>query len=381
MAQIPLPIGGIGEITISATTDGKIRARCYYRNLTGERVRVEARGKTETAAKRNLKARIAEKNKALSTSKDTFATIATKWLEHTKNTKNLRPRSLEIYGKSTAIINAHIGTIRLDTITKAHVITALDEIYAHTPGTYRNVLSVTNQIFKYAATRGIIESSPLAFYEPLPAKKFEVTAFTLPELRHVQELATAYQHRPDTTFPLGDVVELMTATAARPGETLATALADVDLTQGTVRVENTTVVDDQGRTIVQEGGKEHKKLEMQLPASTLNMLRRRLSDAKPGQVWLFPRNDGQPPAHSSLTQAWRLAIKPHYPQSSPKIIRKSIATLTANADSLDAAAQALGHSNSEVTAKHYVVRDDVVRVDITHVTSHISGTTPPDKNP
>ncbi|MGB6246141.1 tyrosine-type recombinase/integrase, partial [Gordonia sp. (in: high G+C Gram-positive bacteria)] len=172
---------------------------------------------------------------------------------------------------------------------------------------------------------------------------------------------------------LPDIVDLAVATGCRTSEILALRFQDVDFAADpvTVTVTGTLVrVAGQG-TIRQPFTKTdagHRTLT--LPGFAETVLRDRLRDRRLGVTdgVVFPGDDGGLLTANAVQREWRLCRDlAGFPGLELRALRRSVATLIAEAAGVDAAAAQLGHHGTAVTEKHYIARKAAVVPNLTEL--------------
>lgn len=199
----------------------------------------------------------------------------------------------------------------------------------------------------------------------LPASKQKpVQALSVDEVTVLRKALRSWAddptgHKRSTDIP--DAVDLMLATGMRVGEVLALRWSDVDLgEQPTVTVSGTLTYSRgkglrrQPRTKTEAG---HRIIP--LPAFAVDVLLRRSVEAVPTEtnaVFASGRGTYLWPNNVRRTLRTALADVEALHGVSPHTLRRSVATLVDAEATLEQAAAVLGHSGTQVTAKHYVAK-------------------------
>jgi hypothetical protein len=97
-----LAVGTFGEVMFLAKPNGSVEARARYRDWDGKRREVQATGKTERAAERILKAKLADRtlsqpSEVELTAGASFAALGEDWLEDLTMEGRVAQRTLENY--------------------------------------------------------------------------------------------------------------------------------------------------------------------------------------------------------------------------------------------------------------------------------------------
>lgn len=160
-----------------------------------------------------------------------------------------------------------------------------------------------------------------------------------------------------TAQDLGDLVDVMLATGCRIGEALALRWSEVDLDEHVVYLTG-TVVREKGVALFRQDMTKGKKPRGHLvPAFAVTMLARRAAEVSPGELDLvFPSWRSGLREVTTVDKQWRAfrERRTEWDRITPKTFRKSVRTVVERGADIEAAAVQLGHSNSAVTAKHYV---------------------------
>jgi integrase len=155
-------------------------------------------------------------------------------------------------------------------------------------------------------------------------------------------------------------------TGVRRGELLALRLGDVDLDNGTLRIERSLEETKVGGLRFKEPKTVHGRRTLSLPPETVPILRehrRRLLETRfalgvgrpDDETLLFANIDGTPRSPSNLTAAWRWACKAlGLPQVGFHALRHTHASaLIAAGVDIVMVSNRLGHANPTITLKVY----------------------------
>lgn len=249
--------------------------------------------------------------------------------------------------------------------------------------------SVLTQMFALAVRHDALAINPMREVRRCPRRHGEVQALSLAQARELLRLTAAHQAGvardarglalggPRRTPDLHDLVVLLLGTGIRIGEALALEWADVDLAAEVpwVRVAATIVEPRRdaatGQVFVavlhrQPTTKTGTTRTVALPEATVAMLRRRRRCAgrRTGAVftdrdggWLWPNN-----VRAKLR---RVVAGTDLAGISPHTLRRTVATMVAHGDGLDAARDLLGHRHPSVTTRHYIANVERV-IDARH---------------
>jgi integrase len=224
--------------TIVPKGSGKWLVRLYAGTnpATGRRMyRSQLVRGTKAEAKRALvEMQRAKVNRTLAgPTSDTVGEYLLRWLDTTK-AQRVCERTLRHYRYlATHYIVPQVGAIRLQRLTadqvQEYVVAPLAERVS--PRTVRMAVGLLSQAMKAARGRGVIPQNPVELCELPAGPRPEMHALAAADVRRLLEATKA--------SPLHALFLLAVDTGARPGELLALRWADVDLAEGTLRIERT----------------------------------------------------------------------------------------------------------------------------------------------
>lgn len=153
--------------------------------------------------------------------KERFADIIDDFIEMYARPKNRSWKEAQrILKKNVA---PRIGRMRIEDITRHHIIDILDEIVARGAPTQANrVLSHTRKLFNWALDRGMVDYSPVFGIKPPAKDKSRDRVLTDEELRR---LWPAWS---DIGWPFGPLFKLLLITGQRRGEVSSMKWSDID---------------------------------------------------------------------------------------------------------------------------------------------------------
>ena len=289
----------------------------------------------------------------------------------------------------SAIINPRLGGLRL---TEART-GVVDETLARVDlsgRTTRVARSVLAQMFALAVRHDALVN-PMREVRPSPRRPRAVKALSVEQARDLLRLTRSHQDgvaRDDAGLLLGgaprtsdlhDVVLLLLGTGMRIGEALALEWTDFDLHADIpyVRVDATMVEPRRdaasGQVFVaglhrQPMTKTGTARTIALPGAADEMLKRRRAGlikdherhpvfAHAGGGWLWP-NNVRTKLRGVVAGTPLVGVSPH-------TLRRTVGTLVAHNEGLDAARDILGHRDPSVTARHYIAETGRL-VDVRH---------------
>ncbi|HWV78937.1 MAG TPA: site-specific integrase [Isoptericola sp.] len=348
------------------------KAHTRFRDSDGVTRLVEAWGASGAAAERALTSTLTERA-ARTDSTVTAATrlhaLAEFWLRTDVRPSTTRgTRTKDKYDSITrTVIVPAIGQLMLRECTAGRLDRFLRTTAAEHPANARTARSCLTQMFSVAVREGALGANPAKETSSIrtePATE-GVDVLTLDEVRTIRKLVYADPWAVDRD--LHHLVDVMLGTSARIGEVLALRWSDVNLDAGTVAITGTIIPKTSNMPQHRQPFPKSRKHRVQrLPRPTRDVLALRLATVPAGEHDLvFPPQGKTPYRDPSNTGAqlrtWRERQEghPELDRVTSHFFRRTGATEVERAAGLDVAAKQLGHSNSQVTARHYVQRVDL----------------------
>ena len=371
MPRPPLPIGSWGKISRDQPSPGVHRAMCRFRDFDGVTRKVEARSTTGAKAERELIAKLQDRaapaGQDIHSSMRVSALVPIWWAEFEDkdraiNTRRRYRETLDLH------ILPGVGSLRIRECTVSALDRFLKALRASSgDGAAKVAKSVLSGVLALAVRHGAMDSNPLRDVAPVPTKRSTVRALTVNEVVALRAGLAAWQseeqpnRRHRRTTDLLDVVDLMLATGCRISEALALRWSDVNLGETpTVTIAGAVIVDPDRGVVLQDHPKSSgSRQTYRLPQFAVNMLLRRQIEQLEGNTYdvVFPSSTGTLRDPSNFRKQWRTARQAlGFEWVTPHTFRKSVGTILANTQGLAAASRQLGHSNEQITAKHYVQR-------------------------
>lgn len=371
MPRPPLPIGSWGKISRDQPSPGVHRAMCRFRDFDGVTRKVEARSTTGAKAERELIAKLQDRaapaGQDIHSSMRVSALVPIWWAEFEDkdraiNTRRRYRETLDLH------ILPGVGSLRIRECTVSALDRFLKALRASSgDGAAKVAKSVLSGVLALAVRHGAMDSNPLRDVAPVPTKRSTVRALTVNEVVALRAGLAAWQseeqpnRRHRRTTDLLDVVDLMLATGCRISEALALRWSDVNLGETpTVTIAGAVIVDPDRGVVLQDHPKSSgSRQTYRLPQFAVNMLLRRQVEQLEGNSYdvVFPSSTGTLRDPSNFRKQWRTARQAlGFEWVTPHTFRKSVGTILANTQGLAAASRQLGHSNEQITAKHYVQR-------------------------
>lgn len=368
MPRERLPVGTTGQVAIRNIGPRKYVATARIRDTDGKVRQVKAtsttKGKAEQKLRNNIAARIPPTSGNL-TGNTTVAEAAAKWIEGYRGATG----TLTQYKRSVSKhIAPQIGAYRITELSASRVKTFINAVSAQSgEASARQARNVLRQVMDMCVGDDLIRSNPVAATKPPKPKKTDFTALTGSEIQAIrdhiiswgQEKTMGPRRRADLLL---DFLDVLAGTGARPGEVLALRWGDVDFTQETVTISGTIVRAD-GKLMRQDKPKsESSKRSVKLSPVTVQVLRlRRAREATLDRTapvfasrvgrWIEPQN---------MQRIWTSARAGGFETVTFRDYRKAVATLLKKVLGVEAAAEQLGHSSSQITSRYYVEKAGMV---------------------
>ncbi len=380
MARPPLPVGTWGAIRTEQLGPNRHCARARFRDYDGTTRDVEATGPTGPAAIRALKEKLRDRvapNDDEITRETYVNTLADLWIEEITAEERVTPQTINNYKTSLKLILPALGKLRIREASVGRLDKFLREVAKDRPAAAKNAKVALGLMFALAVRRGALTTNPVRETGRLRKPRRTVRALTSEDLDGVRTAIRQWQQPtpgkpgPRHTGDLADIVDLMLATGARIGEVLAIRWEDIDLgaEHPTVTICGTIVFLKGKGFFRQEWTKSDAGYRtVVLPRFAVGMLITRkitcdenLHDAaftSRRGTWLSPPN---------VRRQWRQArADTGLEWVTPHTFRRTVATLIDDEANADNAAAQLGHSNKEITKKHYIVKP-AVAPDSSHI--------------
>lgn len=353
----PLPIGTYGEINTRRLPTGKWVARAYYRDDTGKRRDITARGKNKAAATRALKTKISEHQQAGFTGDTWLRDFAQAWLTDYK--KTVSEGSATVFERTVKNYITPAGNIRLREITVPWLdarITAAIESKGKLggPAAAARLRTAYKMILTEAVRQGALRENPGMHTRAVPQKKRKPKALTADQLRKLRKNVHAYYqanpHKPEAAWAPG-IIDFMAGTGVRPGEAIALTWEALNLPEAQATIKATMVMHD-GQPTYREGTKTGNDRIVLLP----EWLVKSLEGRERTHELVFASRTGGIISHSALGDSFKRSVGEEFREYSPKILRATVATLIEREQGLEAAALQLGHETTMTTRGSYVER-------------------------
>lgn len=376
MSRAPLDPGTWGEISCTATSTDSYLARVRARREDGSLFRKSKSGRTKTEAKRALIAAV----KVELTRRDpvrselgpdtTVSHLAAHYIaDPSRDSLAVGTIAEENRITSKYFVNGPLGAQNVERIRVSDVKAWFLTLRA-TPSAARNGLIVLRKLLDIAVEHDLIQVNVARTFRPKKVKQARVVeAVSVDDFAALRAAIVRYIERddrrgPKPTTPLLDVLDVMIGTSARIGEAVGLRWTDVNLAGADPTVAiNGTVIERAGapKFYQQHPKSEAGRRTIRIPKFVAEILAARREQADPDAVYVFETKSGRPNGPQDIhrmlrnVEAWAGLsddINPHD-------LRRTVATLVAESQGIDAAARTLGHSRSRVTEKSYIQRPNL----------------------
>ncbi|SEN81322.1 tyrosine-type recombinase/integrase [Cryobacterium luteum] len=378
MARQRLTIGTFGDINTRQTPTGRYEARTRYRDWDGHARLVQATGATANAAKRALKAKLADRDlfqpaDTALTPDSLFKDLVTYWLEDidledriSRTTRNLYERNMR------TLVSPSFDNLALREIGVARCDKFIKQLAKLSYSRAKQARVVLRLALELAVRHEVLPRNPMDHVARLHREPHVPNALTAPEVNVIRaaiahwESAANHISGPKPDGQLGAIIEVMLGTSARIGEVLAIRRRDIDITSAvpSIRLAGTIVSRNGELTFRQDHPKTAKSTRVvALPTFTADAVRRRL--AKVGSLGLdgllFQSRDGTPLTTANVRRQLRQVLEGAGINGvTPHMFRRTVATAVNTNASIELAAELLGHTDTRVTVMHYIQRSELV---------------------
>lgn len=375
MGRPPLPLGTWGSISTREVAPGTYMARTRYRDFDGVTRLVERRGSSKAAATRALREALATRPTPVGaglSADSRVKLLADQFFADARTAGKPSERSLRQYeGTWRRRLAPAIGELRISEATTGLLNSVIGSIQRTHPQSAVQAYSLLRQIMGVAVRMDILTVNPADGVKTPGVPLKQVRALTNDELTRLRRNIAAWQSEAGRPDYLLDLVDVMLGTGIRISDLCALRWENVDLDSRTILLDSHVVRADGGWEVVPGSKSRSSHRRLTIPPFTANALRDRR-----GRVtgnWVFPDHAGTTHAKpASVTKHWRRARGEEFDWAGTHVLRKTVANLIAQVVDLEAAANQLGHSSSNVTRRHYV--EVVNSVDMSTLLSKLSET-------
>ena len=337
------------------------------RDHTGQRRRrfVSFRG-TRKAAATELARLISQEavGEGIDPTRETLAEFAVRW-DRDWLSLNVSPKSLERYQQIIRLyVLPHIGGIRMQKLRAAHLV----ELYARlsrggghegqplAPASVGYVHRVLHRMLGHAHAWDIVATNVAGLVSPPSVPETEINILNEAQIGAVLRHLEGRSLRP--------IVALLLGTGCRRGEALALRWKDLDLDQGSVRIER-SIEETKGNLRVKEPKTRHGRRNVSIPPWLVAELRahrarqqeRRLALGQGGATpndLVFPRWDGSIRSPHGVSQKFAQAMTALGIDCTLHGLRHTaVSLLIAGGADILQISRRIGHANAATTLRIY----------------------------
>ncbi|MDR2565445.1 MAG: tyrosine-type recombinase/integrase [Bifidobacteriaceae bacterium] len=377
MSRPRVPIGTFGEILLIHRASGSVEARARYRDWDGKLREVQATAKTEAAAERALKSKLAERSllqpgAAAITPDSSFRELADYWFEDMELEGRVTRQTLDAYRRQmNNLVLPVFGNLTLREIGVARCDMFTKQLAKQSYSRAKQAKTVLRLAFALAVRHEVLLRNPMDGIGRLRKPPHAPDALTPQEVGAIRVAIRAWERGTVVSGPKPDgqlsaIIEVMLGTSARIGEALALRRRDVDIASAvpTVLIAG-TIVTPSGQTPYRQDHPKTAKSRrvVALPSFTAEAVRARLADLadRSPDALVFRSRNGTPLTPNNVRRQLRRVLDlAGVERANPHKFRRTAATEISNAADADLAAELLGHTDSRTTIAHYIHRDEMV---------------------
>lgn len=377
LARPRTPIGTFGKISHRRIKKGVCQARARYRDWDGKLRAVQCTGATKAAAELALKRKLSERSLfqpgfAGLSADSTFAKLVDYWLEDMEVEDRLSRITRNLYERNMrTLVAPSFAELTLREIGVARCDYFLKQLAKQSYNRARQARVVLRLALGLAVRHEVIPRNPMDHVSRLRRPARAPDAFEDSEIELIREAVREWEERKIVAGPkpdgqLGQIIEVLLGTSVRIGEVLAIRLRDLNLRGAipTVRITGTIVSRKGEPTHRQDHPKTSRSVRtIALPQFAVAAIRARLKKrlSIDPDALLFCNRNGDPLTTNNVRRRLRDVMdKAGLNGVTPHRFRRTGATAINKAGGIDLAAELLGHTDSRITAQHYIVRDDLV---------------------
>lgn len=377
VARPRTPIGTFGKISHRRIKKGVCQARARYRDWDGKLRAVQCTGATKAAAELALKRKLSERSLfqpgfAGLSADSTFAKLVDYWLEDMEVEDRLSRTTRNLYERNMrTLVAPSFAELTLREIGVARCDYFLKQLAKQSYNRARQARVVLRLALGLAVRHEVIPRNPMDHVSRLRRPVRAPDAFADSEIELIREAVRDWEERKIVAGPrpdgqLGQIIEVLLGTSVRIGEVLAIRIRDLNLRGAipTVRITGTIISRKGESTHRQDHPKTSRSVRtIALPQFAVAAIRARLKKrlSIDPDALLFCNRNGDPLTTNNVRRRLRDVMdKAGLNGVTPHRFRRTGATAINRAGGIDLAAELLGHTDSRITAQHYIVRDDLV---------------------
>lgn len=356
-----MSIGTFGRIRRTELAPGQWLAEARFRDRDGETRRVKATGTTGARAEAALREKLRTRRDQVFTAElspeSRVSELLSRWLievdgsDRTQQTKDYYRRAVE------QVVSPGVGNLRIRELNAQRV----DGFLRTLPARVRDARTVLRQASSMAVRFGLLEYNPVNDTYVPPKPRGKPRALTAEDIEVLLGRITAWQAAqsfgPARGYDLVEQFTMLLATGTRIGELLALRWDDVEHLDDPTIPATVTVAG----TLISGGSRQSWTKTasgyrtMTLPEFGRQALLRQRDRGLPFDL-IFPNRLGKPRSVSNVRTHWRHIRGEDYSWVTPHTFRRTVATMVERAYGADHAAKQLGHSDPDVTRRHYIER-------------------------
>jgi integrase len=337
---------GNWRIRIETKENGE--RRFAYEVVKGDRTSAEARAV-------ELRASLAggETVPLIGTTK--FRDFAETWIRRKAGLREFTPASADVYRKHLRLVDAHLGDLRIasvsaDDVERAYVALLTRRPEPYSPNTVRAIDGLLRRLFRDAIELSAVRHNPMMRVRaPKKAPGKTATIFAPRLMSLIAELDSM------TNTGLGFVVRFAIASGCRRGEICGLKWSDVDWEAGTVNIRRSVGWNPDTRLYEERAPKTHAgNRTIALPEKLMAEFRERRETAMSDYV--FEDREGTRRSPSALSiQISKLLTKHDLGDFTLHDLRHAHATVLLNQGRMSpkAVSNRLGHSDVTTTLRTY----------------------------
>ncbi|MEX3609724.1 site-specific integrase [Rothia sp. LK2588] len=311
---------------------------------------VQATGRTRAAAEEELRARLVDRSYQATSAElgrtSTVGAAARLWREGLAE-KKLSPTTLDRYEYVTdRFILPRMGDLSLVEVTPGRVGTFLTGLKADAGATNaKHARTILKQVFALAVSFDAVTTNPVDSAPTVHVERVkETTALTVEQVQGM---------RAHLTGDVRDVYDFMLGTGCRISEVLGLRWQDVHLDEEYVQIVGAVKLDKHKPVWAARPKSDGSAQKIHLPRFALEALAHRA----PVTPIVFPSAAGTLYNPHNFRKQWRKQVAgTDYAHVHPHMIRATVATHVARVDSVAHASALLGHSDENITLRHYVAQ-------------------------